>query len=69
MIGLLSLMFSTSSNKLANLSLFNSLLSNKVGINRYGFVLPMDDCLAQCAIDFGGRSWITWSANFKREKI
>ena len=29
----------------------------------------MDDCLAQCAIDFGGRSWITWSANFKREKI
>jgi len=48
---------------------FNSLLSNKIGINRYGFVLPMDDCLAQCAIDFGGRSWITWSANFKREKI
>lgn len=48
---------------------FNSLLSNKVGINRYGFVLPMDDCLAQCAIDFGGRNWIEWDADFKREKI
>ena len=48
---------------------FNSLLSNKVGINRYGYVLPMDDCLAQCAIDFGGRNWIEWDADFKREKI
>ena len=48
---------------------FSSLLSNKVGINRYGFFLPMDDCLAQCAIDFGGRSWIEWDADFKREKI
>jgi imidazoleglycerol-phosphate dehydratase/histidinol-phosphatase len=44
-------------------------LSNKKGIERYGFLLPMDDCLAQVAIDFGGRSWIVWDAEFKREKI
>ncbi len=44
-------------------------LGNKAGIERYGFVLPMDDCLAQVAIDFGGRSWLVWDANFKREKI
>lgn len=44
-------------------------LGNKKGIERYGFLLPMDDCLAQVAIDFGGRSWLVWEADFKREKI
>lgn len=44
-------------------------LSNKLGIERYGFCLPMDDCLAQVALDFGGRSWLVWDAEFKREKI
>ncbi len=44
-------------------------LGDKRGIERYGFLLPMDDCLAQVAIDFGGRAWIEWEAEFKREKI
>jgi imidazoleglycerol-phosphate dehydratase/histidinol-phosphatase len=44
-------------------------LGNKRGIERYGFCLPMDDCLAQVAIDFGGRNWLIWEADFKREKI
>jgi imidazoleglycerol-phosphate dehydratase/histidinol-phosphatase len=44
-------------------------LGNKRGIERYGFLLPMDDCLAQVALDFGGRSWIVWEAEFKREKV
>lgn len=44
-------------------------LGNKRGIERYGFLLPMDDCLAQVAIDFGGRPWIEWNAEFKREKV
>ena len=44
-------------------------LGDKRGIERYGFLLPMDDCLAQVAIDFGGRNWIVWDAEFKREKI
>ncbi len=44
-------------------------LGNKLGIERYGFCLPMDDCLAQVAIDFGGRNWIVWDAEFKREKV
>ena len=44
-------------------------LGNKRGIERYGFLLPMDDCLAQVAIDFGGRSWLVWDASFKREKV
>lgn len=44
-------------------------LGNKTGIERYGFTLPMDDCLAQVAIDFGGRSWLVWEAKFAREKI
>ena len=39
------------------------------GIERYGFCLPMDDCLAQAAIDFGGRNWIVWEAEFNREKV
>ena len=44
-------------------------LGDKRGIERYGFLLPMDDCLAQVALDFGGRNWIVWDAEFKREKI
>lgn len=44
-------------------------LGNKAGINRYGFLLPMDDSLAQVGIDFGGRSWLVWDAKFSREKI
>lgn len=48
---------------------FAMALGNKTGIERYGFCLPMDDCLAQVAIDFGGRNWIEWLAGFKREKI
>ncbi|MCV6629100.1 MAG: bifunctional histidinol-phosphatase/imidazoleglycerol-phosphate dehydratase HisB [Flavobacteriaceae bacterium] len=48
---------------------FSKALGDKLGVERYGFYLPMDDCLAQVAIDFGGRSWLVWEANFKREKI
>lgn len=48
---------------------FLKALGNKRGIERYGFCLPMDDCLAQVAIDFGGRPWLVWEAEFKREKI
>jgi imidazoleglycerol-phosphate dehydratase/histidinol-phosphatase len=44
-------------------------LGDKRGIERYGFCLPMDDCLAQVAVDFGGRSWLVWDAEFKREKV
>lgn len=44
-------------------------LGEKKGIERYGFCLPMDDCLAQVAIDFGGRPWLVWDAEFKRERI
>jgi imidazoleglycerol-phosphate dehydratase/histidinol-phosphatase len=44
-------------------------LGNKLGIERYGFCLPMDDCLAQVAIDFGGRNWIEWNTEFKRERV
>ena len=44
-------------------------LGNKLGIERYGFTLPMDDGLAQVAIDFGGRNWLVWEAEFKREMI
>ena len=48
---------------------FSMALGDKLGIERYGFCLPMDDCLAQVAIDFGGRSWLMWNAKFKRELI
>ena len=44
-------------------------LTDKRGLERYGFCLPMDDCLAQVAIDFGGRPWLVWDAIFTREKI
>ena len=48
---------------------FLQALGSKKGIKRYGFLLPMDDCLAQVALDFGGRPWLEWKAEFKREKI
>lgn len=48
---------------------FSKALADKRGMARYGFVLPMDDCLAQVAVDFGGRNWIVWDPEFKREKI
>jgi imidazoleglycerol-phosphate dehydratase/histidinol-phosphatase len=48
---------------------FLKALENKKGMERYGFLLPMDDCLAQVAIDFGGRNWFEWQVNFNREKI
>lgn len=48
---------------------FFDALGSKKGIERYGFLLPMDDCLAQVAIDFGGRPWIVWETDFKREMI
>tara|TARA_B100001540_G_C15781711_1_gene631344 strand:+ start:621 stop:1751 length:1131 start_codon:yes stop_codon:yes gene_type:complete len=48
---------------------FFEALGKKIGIERYGFCLPMDDCLAQVSIDFGGRNWIEWDVEFKREMI
>ena len=56
----------------AGLSLGEALhkaLGNKRGIERYGYCLPMDDCLCSVALDFGGRPWLVWDADFKREKI
>ena len=47
----------------------NKALGSKKGINRYGFTLPMDDCLAQVAVDFGGRPWLVWKASFMRESV
>lgn len=44
-------------------------LGDKRGIERYGFSLPMDDCLCQVSLDFGGRPWLVWDADFSREKI
>jgi imidazoleglycerol-phosphate dehydratase / histidinol-phosphatase len=48
---------------------FLKALGDKKGISRYGFLLPMDDVLAQVALDFSGRPWIVWDAEFKREKV
>lgn len=48
---------------------FRKALGDKLGIERYGFCLPMDDCLAQVSLDFGGRAWLMWNAKFKRELI
>lgn len=48
---------------------FGKALGNKLGLERYGYSLPMDDCLAQVSIDFGGRPWLVWDADFKREKV
>ena len=48
---------------------FLQALGQKKGISRYGFMLPMDDCLAQAAIDFGGRPWLVWEAAFQREQV
>ena len=48
---------------------FLKALGNKRGIERYGYCLPMDDCLCQVAIDFGGRAWLVWDAQFKRERV
>ena len=48
---------------------FAKALGEKRGIERYGFLLPMDDCLAQAAIDFGGRPWLVWKVKFKRNRI
>ena len=48
---------------------FIKALGSKKGIERYGFLLPMDDCLAQVGIDFGGRPWLVWETEFKREMV
>jgi len=48
---------------------FAKALGNKLGIERYGFCLPMDDCLSQVVIDFGGRNWLVWETEFKREMV
>lgn len=48
---------------------FKEAIGKKVGIHRYGFALPMDDCKAQVLLDFGGRAWIEWDVPFTREKI
>lgn len=48
---------------------YRKALGDKRGISRYGFLLPMDEALAQVAIDFSGRPWLVWDADFKREKI
>ena len=44
-------------------------LGNKRGIERYGYCLPMDECLCSVALDFGGRPWLVWDAEFKREYV
>ena len=48
---------------------FAQALADKRGMERYGFALPMDDAEAKVLIDFGGRSWLVWNAEFKRERI
>lgn len=49
--------------------LIQASIAKKVGIGRYGFALPMDDCRSQVLLDFGGRSWIEWEVDFKRERV
>jgi len=49
--------------------LYKKAIGKKAGIERYGYFLPMDDCIADVRIDFGGRAWIEWNVDFKREKI
>lgn len=44
-------------------------LGDKRGIERYGYSLPMDDCLCSVALDFGGRAWLVWDAEFHRERL
>ncbi|WP_321375169.1 bifunctional histidinol-phosphatase/imidazoleglycerol-phosphate dehydratase HisB [uncultured Draconibacterium sp.] len=48
---------------------FKNAVGNKLGMERYGFCLPMDECLVMAAIDFGGRPWLVWEAEFKREMV
>ena len=48
---------------------YQEALGDKRGVNRYGFLLPMDDALAQAAIDFSGRPWLVWAADFRRERV
>lgn len=48
---------------------FKKALGNKIGVERYGFFLPMDDCNAKVSLDFGGRNWLVWKAKFNREKV
>jgi len=48
---------------------FKQALGNKIGVERYGFFLPMDDCNAKVGLDFGGRNWLVWKAKFNREKV
>jgi imidazoleglycerol-phosphate dehydratase/histidinol-phosphatase len=48
---------------------FYAALGSKRGMERYGFALPMDDCMARALVDFGGRPWLVWDVEFKREKI
>ncbi len=48
---------------------FKKAIGNKLGMERYGYCLPMDDCLAMAAIDFGGRPWLIWETEFLREKV
>jgi len=48
---------------------FDKSIGNKIGMERYGFFLPMDDCIAKVALDFGGRNWLVWKAEFTREKV
>jgi imidazoleglycerol-phosphate dehydratase/histidinol-phosphatase len=48
---------------------FAQAIGDKKGMTRYGYCLPMDDCLAQAAIDFGGRPWLVWKVKFKRDYV
>ncbi|NND31263.1 MAG: bifunctional histidinol-phosphatase/imidazoleglycerol-phosphate dehydratase HisB [Saprospiraceae bacterium] len=48
---------------------FSQAMGNKRGTERYGFALPMDDCEAMVSLDFGGRPWLVWDAEFNREKV